>query len=64
MAVGYCKRGEKCWFRHVTPPNPTANTADPLICPICMEEPVTFGLLGLDLVFRSFRIKADWRYSS
>ncbi|KAH9975929.1 hypothetical protein BGW80DRAFT_71953 [Lactifluus volemus] len=46
FAAGYCKRGEKCWFRHVTPANTTtANTSEPPICAICMEVPVTFGLL-------------------
>ncbi|KAI0255856.1 hypothetical protein BJV78DRAFT_1118938 [Lactifluus subvellereus] len=45
FAAGFCKRGEKCWFRHVPPPNPTADTAESLICAICMDEPVTFGLL-------------------
>jgi hypothetical protein len=44
--LGYCKRGEGCWFRHVPPSSPPADSAESLICAICMEEPITFGLLG------------------
>ncbi|KAH9004720.1 hypothetical protein EDB86DRAFT_2885108 [Lactarius hatsudake] len=46
FAAGYCKRGEKCWFRHVLPADLTTAPDDSLICAICMEEPVTFGLLA------------------
>ncbi|KAI0305896.1 hypothetical protein B0F90DRAFT_937659 [Multifurca ochricompacta] len=46
FAAGYCKRGENCWFRHIPPADPTANPSESLICAICMEEPVTFGLLA------------------
>ncbi|KAH9967278.1 hypothetical protein BC827DRAFT_1123841 [Russula dissimulans] len=45
FAAGYCKRGEKCWFRHVAPTDPPTDPGESLICAICMEEPVTFGLL-------------------
>ena len=43
---GYCKRGEKCWFRHVPLAKPPTDVGDTLTCVICMEEPATFGLLG------------------
>ncbi|KAH9066675.1 hypothetical protein EDB87DRAFT_1587491 [Lactarius vividus] len=46
FAAGYCKRGEKCWFRHVLPADLSTAPDDSLICAICMEEPVTFGLLA------------------
>ncbi|KAH9072112.1 hypothetical protein EDB83DRAFT_196514 [Lactarius deliciosus] len=46
FAAGYCKRGEKCWFRHVLPADLTTAPDDSLICAICMEEPVIFGLLA------------------
>ncbi|KAJ3531779.1 hypothetical protein NM688_g7525 [Phlebia brevispora] len=61
FANGYCKRGDKCWFRHVLPPadstapNPDAvdvreqqneEEDEDLMCSICYEKPVTFGLLG------------------
>ncbi|KAI0295953.1 hypothetical protein BC826DRAFT_256907 [Russula brevipes] len=45
FAAGFCKWGEKCWFRHVPPTNPPGEPGDTLICAICMEEPFTFGLL-------------------
>lgn len=45
FAAGYCKRGENCWFKHVSPSKPSADPAEPSICSICMEEPITFGLL-------------------
>ncbi|KAM6496926.1 hypothetical protein JOM56_007399 [Amanita muscaria] len=52
-ANGYCKRGVDCWFRHVIKP-PTTNTTnsseleeeEDLVCSVCLEKPVTFGLLG------------------
>ena len=43
---GFCKRGEKCWFRHVSPAKPPTDPSESLICAICMDEPATFGLLG------------------
>ncbi|KAF7796341.1 hypothetical protein EIP86_007518 [Pleurotus ostreatoroseus] len=61
FAAGFCHRGEKCWFRHVQPAPegtqlsveaPVAQVAqnveedDELMCAICYETPVTFGLLG------------------
>lgn len=45
FAAGYCKRGEKCWFTHVSPAKPPTDSGESLICAICMEEPATFGLL-------------------
>ncbi|KAI0320879.1 hypothetical protein OF83DRAFT_1052227 [Amylostereum chailletii] len=54
--AGYCKRGDKCWFRHAIPdpdssPNglqcpPPLLLPDDNVCGICLEEPVTFGLLS------------------
>ncbi|KAL5503925.1 hypothetical protein ACEPAH_7997 [Sanghuangporus vaninii] len=59
-AAGFCKRGDKCWFRHVnstsgessivsstntgTSTDPD-NEDGPTICSICQEMPVTYGLL-------------------
>ena len=46
MCVGYCKRGDGCWFLHAdgpeepNPPNPDAE------CIICYDKPVTYGLMG------------------
>ncbi|PFH46872.1 hypothetical protein AMATHDRAFT_153580 [Amanita thiersii Skay4041] len=56
-ANGYCKRGSECWFRHVIEPNATRGTKNPgieeeLFCSVCLEKPVTFGLLdGCNHVF-------------
>ena len=44
--VGYCKRGDRCWFLHVDGseepriPNPDSE------CIICYDRPVTYGLMG------------------
>ncbi|KAF8636382.1 hypothetical protein AX17_003564 [Amanita inopinata Kibby_2008] len=52
FANGYCKRGADCWFRHVAEPEQQKSVNDPnveedeLLCSICLEKPVTFGLLG------------------
>ncbi|KAF8269843.1 hypothetical protein EI94DRAFT_1573130 [Lactarius quietus] len=46
FAAGYCKRGDKCWFRHVLPADLVTSPDDSQICSICMEEPITFGLLA------------------
>lgn len=61
FAAGYCLRGEKCWFRHVQPASagsssvadaPAAQVGgkeeedDDLMCSICYDTPITFGLLG------------------
>lgn len=54
---GYCKRGATCWFRHVYPDTAAAtllaevaprppSPEEPLACSICLEPPVTFGLLS------------------
>ncbi|KAF8631909.1 hypothetical protein AX15_002166 [Amanita polypyramis BW_CC] len=46
---GYCKRGADCWFRHViknTYPSASEAEEEELLCSICLEKPVTFGLLG------------------
>lgn len=59
-ASGFCKRGDRCWFRHagsvsaasvfdVPPTNTQASeteiTDEDDICCICQEKPVTYGLL-------------------
>ena len=61
FAAGFCKRGADCWFRHVlpepvasgsveqqvlAPPPPAEDSDEDLMCSICYEKPVTFGLLG------------------
>ena len=44
--VGYCKRGDRCWFLHIdgseepSIPNPDSE------CIICYDRPVTYGLMG------------------
>ncbi|TFK25620.1 hypothetical protein FA15DRAFT_590166 [Coprinopsis marcescibilis] len=65
-ANGFCKRGDSCWFQHVSagggtsspgpassdkgkqsaPPVDEDSDSDHLLCSICLEKPVTFGLLG------------------
>ncbi|KAJ2920512.1 hypothetical protein H1R20_g16582, partial [Candolleomyces eurysporus] len=58
-ANGFCKRGEECWFRHVADdalsPNGKgkereddggSDSESEHLCSICLEKPVTFGLLG------------------
>ncbi|KAJ2919495.1 hypothetical protein MD484_g923, partial [Candolleomyces efflorescens] len=58
-ANGFCKRGEDCWFRHATddPLSPNgkgkereddggSDSESEHLCSICLENPVTFGLLG------------------
>lgn len=55
-AAGYCRRGADCWFLHRDPGavKPTAKAAaastssedEEHVCSICLEKPVTFGLLG------------------
>jgi|SRR5258708_6434954 len=62
---GYCKRGEKCWFRHVSPVKPPTDPGESLICAICMEEPATFGLLGSkSTVSRQSKLKLTGSCSS
>lgn len=47
--IGYCKRGEGCWFKHSLP-----KSAEPVVdeeeepepCSICFDTPTTYGLLG------------------
>ncbi|KAG7444261.1 uncharacterized protein BT62DRAFT_900189 [Guyanagaster necrorhizus] len=63
-AQGYCKRGDKCWFRHTPPPPSQGDDDDDEPCSICFEQPVTYGLLmGCSHVFCISCIK-QWRDSS
>ncbi|KAF8638934.1 hypothetical protein AX16_010409 [Volvariella volvacea WC 439] len=41
----FCKRGDKCWFRHVDPSSDEA-TQESDTCSICLEKPVIYGLLS------------------
>jgi len=51
---GYCKRGENCWFKHIKDSksqrngkgNDSDSDSDSYDCSICLETPVTYGLLG------------------
>ncbi|KAI0629280.1 hypothetical protein C8Q77DRAFT_1143142 [Trametes polyzona] len=65
-AAGYCKRGEKCWFRHVNPSAPSQReegSEDEHVCSICYDVPGTFGLLaGCSHIFCLSCIK-NWRGS-
>ncbi|KAK7686371.1 hypothetical protein QCA50_010595 [Cerrena zonata] len=57
--AGYCRRGADCWFLHSDPGpaakvvvSPIASDDDDYVCSICLEKPVTFGLLaGCDHIF-------------
>lgn len=46
--LGFCKRGELCWFKHVDSHHNQTNILeeDDQLCSVCFEKPVTFGLLG------------------
>ncbi|KAF9485502.1 hypothetical protein BDN70DRAFT_795621 [Pholiota conissans] len=62
---GYCKRGDKCWFRHTESKdkgkNPATLDEEDDICSICFEKPITYGLLaGCNHVFCTTCI-AQWR---
>lgn len=50
LRAGYCSRGDQCWFRHelVVPSQPTHEQTEPDagMCSICLEKPVTYGLLS------------------
>ena len=43
---GFCKRGDSCWFLHVSDQPKKAEIEEDELCSICFEKPVTFGLLG------------------
>ena len=43
---GFCKRGDSCWFLHVSDHPKKAEIEEDELCSICFEKPVTFGLLG------------------
>lgn len=54
VLLGYCKRGEKCWFLHVdsdTPATASGSSQDgdeeQDFCSICFEKPSIYGLLGV-----------------
>ncbi|KAI0072700.1 hypothetical protein K474DRAFT_1604610 [Panus rudis PR-1116 ss-1] len=69
-AAGYCKRGANCWFIHSEPSkSPTKDTQsipnafgeDDQLCSICLEKPVTYGLLaGCSHIFCIQCIR-EWR---
>ncbi|KAF7982608.1 hypothetical protein HWV62_27642 [Athelia sp. TMB] len=50
FASGFCRRGDECWFRHVAP-GAAANASrgeeegSEDVCNVCLEKPVTYGLL-------------------
>ncbi|KAG9312955.1 hypothetical protein JVU11DRAFT_6390 [Chiua virens] len=47
-AKGHCIRGDQCWFRHVlkVPPNDERIQFSAETCCICLEKPITYGLLA------------------
>ncbi|CCM02443.1 uncharacterized protein FIBRA_04542 [Fibroporia radiculosa] len=57
--AGYCRRGDKCWFKHASTKSPsefisvdTAGEEGNHLCSICYEKPITYGLLdGCSHVF-------------
>ena len=56
LLSGFCKRGDACWFLHVSDRKSGDNFTltedeDEELCSICFEKPVTFGLLGIFLIF-------------
>ncbi|KAI0714210.1 hypothetical protein C8T65DRAFT_573653 [Cerioporus squamosus] len=68
-AAGWCRRGDKCWFVHAEPSKPIVSSPEPsqdsdeeeLLCSICYDKPVTYGLLiGCSHVFCLPCIKS-WR---
>ncbi|KAI6044285.1 hypothetical protein EDC04DRAFT_423974 [Pisolithus marmoratus] len=43
---GHCTRGDRCWFRHELPNAPPEQAQfDAENCSICMEKPITYGLM-------------------
>ncbi|KZT27820.1 hypothetical protein NEOLEDRAFT_1059740 [Neolentinus lepideus HHB14362 ss-1] len=77
-AAGYCRRGDRCWFRHVLPEKAKApaessssTTVDEVVsedfddvCSICYEKPTTYGLLvGCSHVF-CIKCIREWRDAS
>ena len=57
LLLGFCKRGDACWFLHVSDRRKSGDNLtltedeDEELCSICFEKPVTFGLLGISLIF-------------
>lgn len=46
-SLGYCKRGENCWFLHETDKKGAVQDDDEeQLCSICFEKPAMYGLLG------------------
>ena len=51
--AGHCTRGDKCWFLHEHPkphPGDSRTQVDAESCCICMEKPVTYGLLSMSYI--------------
>ncbi|KAF7309685.1 hypothetical protein MIND_00339900 [Mycena indigotica] len=61
FALGFCKRGDKCWFSH---DSESAAEEDNDLCSVCLEKATTYGLLtGCNHVFCITCIK-QWRSTS
>lgn len=44
---GFCKRGQNCWFLHISDGRRDTQVEDEEeFCSICFEKPSTYGLLG------------------
>lgn len=51
LAIGYCKRGDKCWFIHEKGvAGAKAEYDDDDCCSICFERPSLYGLLGMSWI--------------
>ncbi|TCD69633.1 hypothetical protein EIP91_006858 [Steccherinum ochraceum] len=76
FAAGYCKRGADCWFSHIPPTEAAAGTSqsavhiptelneDENLCCICLEKPVTYGLLAGCSHIYCIQCIRDWRDST
>ncbi|KAH8104134.1 hypothetical protein BXZ70DRAFT_968741 [Cristinia sonorae] len=74
FTAGYCKRGADCWFAHVVPPAASATSQsgcnlkapaemddEENMCSICLEKPVTYGLLPACSHIYCIQCIRDWR---